>query len=183
MKIIAPTVAMMEKKITSSRLLVKLYSKFYTDVVQNEIKLAGITSADRVLNIGCGGIPFTALLIAKFTGARVWAIDNDQDAVDVARKCINTQNMDSLISVLNFDGRNLFPYEFDVALVALQAEPKKDILESLAAKGGEAARLVFRSPRSEVAHQYDRLPCHPSFNDRIDQKQATFDCSVLYANL
>ncbi len=173
----------MEKKIASSRVLVSLYSRIYHEVVHNEIKLAAITASDRVLNIGCGGIPFTALLIAKFTGARVWAVDNDQNAVNVARKCIAAQNMDNLISVLNYDGRDPFPYDFDVALVALQAEPKQEILDSLIAKGGNEARLVFRSPRSEVAHQYDRLPSRPLFNRRIDQKQATFDCSVLYANL
>ncbi len=183
MKIVAPVVAMMEKKIASSRMLVSLYSGIYNEVVRNEIKLAGITAGDQVLNIGCGGIPFTALLIAKFTGARVWAIDNDQGAVDVARKCIAAQNMDHLISVLMLDGRDPFPHDFDVALVALQAEPKQEILDSLVAKGGSKARLVFRSPRSEVAHQYDSLPVRPLFNRRIDQKQATFDCSVLYANL
>ncbi len=183
MKIVAPAVAMMEKKIASSRILVSLYSGIYNEVVRNEIKLAGITTSDRVLNIGCGGIPFTALLIAKFTGARVWAIGNDQNAVAVARKCVAAQNMDHLISVINHDGRDPFPHDFDVALVALQAEPKQEILDSLIARGGNEARFVFRSPRSEVAHQYDGLPSKPLFNRRIDQKQATFDCSVLYANL
>ncbi len=183
MKIVAPAVAMMEKKVASSRLLVSLYSRIYHEVVNNEIKLAGITARDRVLNIGCGGIPFTALLIAKFTGARVWAIDNDQNAVAVARKCVAAQNMDHLISVINYDGREPFSYDFDVALVALQAEPKQEILDSLVARGGNEARLVFRSPRLEAAHQYDRLPSRPTFSKRIDQKQATFDCSVLYANL
>jgi len=183
MKIVAPVVALMEKKIASSKMLVSLYSGIYNEVVQNEIKLAGITARDRVLNIGCGGIPFTALLIAKFTGARVWAVDKDQHAVAVARKCIAAQNMENLISVMHYDGREPFPYDFEVALVALQAEPKEEILNSLIARGGNKARLVFRSPRLEAAHQYDRLPSRPSFSKRIDQKQATFDCSVLYANL
>jgi len=183
MKVVAPVVAMMEKVIASNRALVSLYSGIYHEVVRNEIKLAGITSTDRVLNIGCGGIPFTALLIAKFTGARVWAIDSDRNAVNVARKCIAAQNMDGLISVLTLDGRDLFPYEFDVALVALQAEPKKEILDNLIAQGGSNARLIFRCPRCGVAHQYDSLPSQPLFSARIEQKQATFDYSVLYANL
>ncbi len=183
MRIIAPVVAMMEKKIATNKALMSLYSKIYYEVVKNEIALAGITATDRVLNIGCGGTPFTALLIAKFTGARVWAIDNDQSAVDVARKCIAAQKLENLITVFKHDGRDPLPLDFEVAVVALQAEPKKEILDNLIAKGGGNARLIFRNPRQKVAHQYDRLPARPLFNGRIDQKKATFDCSVLYAKL
>jgi len=172
-------VSFLEKKAVSSSLLVNLYARFYHQVVQNEISLAEITEADRVVNLGCGGIPYTSLLVARFTGAQVWAVDRDKEAVQAARRCIASLNLESRVTAINADGASELPV-FEVALVALQAEPKKDILENLLQQGRPGARLVFRRPRSDLLHQYDQLPRCPSPVAHIKQKQVTFDCSVLY---
>lgn len=182
MKIIPMVVAFLEKRVAGSRVLVSLYAGFYRDVISNEISLAAITAKDRVLNIGCGGIPFTAILIARMTGARIWAVDCDEAAVQVARRCVAAQQLDHLITVLHLNGTAMIPFDFDVALVALQARPKKAILDNLLGRGNSRARLIFRRPRREMAHQYDMLPARPLFKDFIGQDKATFDGSVLYAN-
>ncbi len=183
MNIIPRFVAQLEKRVALIPPLVKLYSRFYDEVVFNEIKLAGIDSSTRVLNIGCGGIPFTAIQIAKRTGARVWAVDRDRKAVEVATRCIASLNLEDQVTVLQLDGRDSIDFPFDVALVALQAEPKKEILANLARQGGQTARLIFRSPRRELSHQYDLLPSIPACTDRVSQNQVTFDYSVLYSEL
>ncbi len=181
MQIIPGLVAFLEKKVAANRTIVSLYAGYYRKVVENEIKLASITAEDRVLNVGCGGIPFTAVLIAKMTGARVWAIDCDEAAVKVARRCVAAQRLEHLVTVVHHDGAAQIPFAFDVALVALQAKPKKAILENLLQQCGSRARLIFRRPRRELAHQYDLLPPRPLFCDFIGQDKATFDLSVLYA--
>ena len=183
MKIIPGVVAFLEKKIAVNRTVVSLYANFYREVVKNEIKLAEITEKDRVLNIGCGGIPFTAILVARLTGARVWAIDCDKDAVEVARRCVAAQQLEKLVTVVHMDGGDTIPFNFDVAVVALQAKPKNKILENLLQSSDSKVRLVFRRPRRELGHQYDLLPSMPLFCDSIGQNKTTFDCSVLYANL
>lgn len=182
MKIIPSLVAFLEKKVAGNRALVTLYANYYQQVLDNEINLAAITAGDRVLNVGCGAIPFTAILTAKMTGARVWAIDCDEAAVKVARQCVASQQLDHLVTVMHLDGAGIIPFDFDVAIVALQAQPKKDILENLINRGGTQARLVFRRPRNEMVHQYDLLPPMPLFSDFIIQDKATFDRSVLYAS-
>lgn len=181
MKIIPRLVAMLEKKFATNRILVSLYANHYQDVVSKEIELAVLTRGDRVLNVGCGGIPFTAILIARLAGARVWAIDCDEAAVKVARQCVAALKLEHLITVLHLDGAAAIPFSFDVALVALQARPKGAILDNLLRAGGSRVRLVFRRPRREMAHQYDLLPARPPFRGCVGQGKATFDCSVLYA--
>ncbi len=182
MKIIPMLVAFLEKIAAGNKTLVSLYANYYQQVIDNEIELAAITAEDRVLNIGCGAIPFTALLTARKTGARIWAVDCDKTAVKVARRCVSAQQLEHLVTVMHLDGADNIPLDFDVALVALQAKPKKAILENLLRSGGAQARLVFRRPRDEMAHQYDLLPALPLFSDFVDQDKATFDGSVLYAN-
>jgi protein-L-isoaspartate O-methyltransferase len=182
MKIIPQVVAFIEKKVACNKNLVSMYSNFYQQVIENEINLAAISENDQVLNVGCGAIPFTAILIAQKTGAKVIAIDCDQIAVKVARQCLATQQLDDLVTVMHLDGAGEIPFTFDVAIVALQAKPKKAILENLMKNGNGQVRLVFRKPRRKLAHQYDLLPDKPQVSAYINQDKATFDISVLYAH-
>ena len=180
MAVIPSITAFLEKRIARSKVLVTLYAEFYREVVEREIELAGIGEEDRVLNIGCGAIPFTAILIARLTGARVWAVDCDLAAVKTARFCVAAQGLKDLITVVHLDGRAEIPFPFDLALVALQARPKREILTNLFRCGGPGVRLVFRSARSSMAHQYDLLPRDIKYSDFVMQDKTTFDLSVLY---
>ncbi len=182
MKIIPMLVASLEKKSANNKILVSLYANYYRKVISNEIKLASITAKDHVLNVGCGAIPFTAILTAKMTGARVWAIDCDKAAVKIARLCVAKQQLDHLITVMHLNGIDAIPFNFDVAIVALQAKPKKEIMENLLERSSAQNRLVFRRPRSKIAHLYDMLPSRPHFSNSINQEMATFDRSVLYVS-
>lgn len=180
MSIIPKAVALMEKQIAFIPLLVSLYASFYREVVDNEISLAGITADDRVLNIGCGGIPFTSILIARQTGAKVWAVDRDSESVNVARSCIEKTGLGRLISVEHYNGIDPLPFDYSVAVVALQVEPKKEVLYNLMQNGKPGAKIIMRRPRPELDHQYDLLPAEPEFAALTAQKQVTFDSSVLY---
>ncbi len=173
-------VSLMEKKIASHRLLVSLLSRYYRKVVSREVNLAGVTSADQVLCVGCGGIPSTAIQTAKLTGAQVWAIDIDGEAVEAARRSIASLKMEEQIIAAEADGAGEIPFSFNVALVALQAEPKKEILDNLTKQGEPGVRLVFRRPRHHLFEQYDLLPSRPVPDRQVLQQQPTFDSSVLY---
>ena len=180
MGIIPSMVALMEKRAAANPIWVSLYSQRYHKVIDKEIKLARINSGSHVLNIGCGGIPYTAIMIARYTGAKVWAIDRDEKAIKAARRCIASLQMENQVEVAECDGTGFFPFEFDVAIVALQSEPKEKILSNLMERGAPGARLVFRRPRPEVATQYDILPENPLPLRQTSQNKATFDSSVLY---
>jgi len=180
MNIIPKVVALMEKQIAFIPQLVSLYANFYREVVNNEISLAGITADDRVLNIGCGGIPFTSILIARQTGAKVWAVDRDSEAVNVARSCIEKTGLNRLISVEHYNGIDPLPFDYSVAIVALQVEPKKEVLNNLMQNGTPGAKIIMRRPRPELDHQYDLLPTAPKPVALTTQNQITFDSSVLY---
>ncbi len=180
MKIIPGIVALLEKKAAAGSILARLYSNHYSRVIQKEIELAGITSGDRVLNVGCGGIPFTAITVARLTGARVYAIDCDREAVVAAKRCIKSFGMEKQVEAACINGTAEIPFEYSVALVALQAEPKKEILNNLALQAAQGAKLVFRKPRPELAHQYDLLPENPEPCALTSHNEATFNCSVLY---
>lgn len=71
-------------------------------------------------------------------------------------------------------------FDYSVSDVALQIEPKKEVLDNLIQNGTPGARIIMRSPRPELDHQYDLLPTTPEPGALVVQNQVTFDSPVLY---
>lgn len=175
---IQSSVAWWEKICSGVPLLADLYLRPYRRVLENEIKLAHIQSTDRVLNIGCGSIPFTAIYLKRLTGAQVWAMDIDQEAIEGANRYLKSIGMEGDITLYQGDGSQTIPLDFTVALVALQAHPKEGILRKLSAVS-PASRLIFRLPREKYRHHYDTLPSNYQPTALAPQKMRTFDRSIL----
>ena len=180
MQLIKSVVAKWEKKCTKIPFLFKLYSWPYKGILEKEIELANISSEDKVLNIGCGAMPFTAVYLAQLTGAEVWAVDRDQEVIERAKSCVRSLGLEDQIKVVEGDGADFTPGFFTAALVALQAEPKTEILENLLDHSKDGARFVFRAARASFASQYDQLATKYKPNRQVKQKMITFDKSVLF---
>ena len=169
-----------EKKFIRYPLLFKIYSYPYKYILKNEIKLGNISEKDKILNIGCGAIPFSAVYLSRLTGAKVEAIDYDAHACIRARKYIKQLKCNNKIIIKKGNGINYKVDNFDVILVALQAEPKKEILDNLFENCQTEARLILRKPRKRFENQYDKLPEGYPIRDDISQPMLTFNKSVLY---
>ena len=180
MDIIRPVIAKLEKICNKSPKLFNLYSWPYKKIVRNEIKLAQIDASDQVLNVGCGAMPFTAVHLARLTGAKVWALDKDPEVIARARNCLARLGLEKQVKVFEADGKEPFDKDFTAALVALQAEPKEKILKNLLARAETGASFVFREPRDFFAEQYDQLPSAYQPYDFVKQPMITFDRSVLF---
>ncbi|AUX08816.1 protein-L-isoaspartate carboxylmethyltransferase [Halalkaliarchaeum desulfuricum] len=155
------TVAALEKVFTDAPWLFEVYTRIYRSVVDREIELAGIDANDRVLNVGCGAMPFTAALLAKRSGATVYALDNDPSVVREARRNLARAGVADDVEVVVGDGREVIgdgthlPEPCSVAVVALQAEPKDEIVERYRRAQGGPSRVVVRQPRSVFSADYD----------------------------
>ncbi|WP_331446170.1 class I SAM-dependent methyltransferase [Natranaerobius thermophilus] len=156
------------------------YCYLYKSVVKNEIKLGQITSEDKVLNIGCGAIPFTAIHIAKLTGAEVIAVDRDLDTIEKAKYYLNYYCKDLNISFKQSDASIDVPNSFDVAIVALQVNNKASVFENLYSKSKEGGRLIFREPPMVFQKIYDSLPTYYKATDKVEQRVKTIRGSILY---
>lgn len=180
MRIIAPVVSKFESICSSMPWIVKRYMSFYDKVLDREIALAGISQADTVLNIGCGSIPFSAIYIAEKTGACVYAVDIDQKAAACAERCIAKLVMSGQVFCSHEAGQTVPCHGITVALTALQASPKRAILEHLMHYTQPGTRILFRRPQPRLIHQYDALPEDIPVEDEIKQYMSTFISSVMY---
>lgn len=180
MGVIKDVVASWEKKCNNIPALFNLYARPYKGIVNKELQLAEIDDRDYVVNIGCGAMPFTAVYIAKLSGAKVCAIDYDQQAVKRARNCIKNLGLTEQIEVKVSDGTSYSAEDFTAGLVALQAEPKKEILENLLATANQGSRFVFRRARKAFSQQYDFLPEEYEAEATVKQWMLTFNRSSLF---
>jgi protein-L-isoaspartate O-methyltransferase len=79
---------------------------FYHRLMEREVKLACLKPGARVLHIGCGHLPMTALHLAGM-GFSVEAIDCDPAAVRSARQMVRRHSQDERITVSEADGRDI----------------------------------------------------------------------------
>ncbi len=151
-----------------------------TSVIAKEISLGNINGEDVVLNIGCGAIPFTAINLTRFTGAKIIAVDRDPNVIIKARSRLYEKGMGCDIELLQGDAADFKPPEFSVALIALQAEPKVKILKNLMNNAKKGVRLIFRQPKEMFKIQYDYLPQTYVPVERKFQGTSTIEESIMY---
>ena len=119
---------------------------FYEDVVERELGLVGPDDDASVLQVGCGPLPMTAMALAE-RGYDVVAIDNDPDAVDAARRAVESRGLSEKIDLAVSDGRTLETASFDVIWLAFHVHPKAEIVAETMAQLQAGQTLVYRRPR------------------------------------
>ncbi|ADU31043.1 nicotianamine synthase family protein [Evansella cellulosilytica] len=183
MKFIPLVTRIFEKTVTYCLPLAKLLSLYYKPIVKREIRLGKIEQHDRVLFIGGGALPFTAIEIYKQTGASVHVIDCDINAVWLAKKTLKLLHIEKNVTVSHADGVNTTLKNFTVVHIAQQAFPKEKILRHLTNHGRSNLRILVRCPKKLLTCFYS-ASC--SINDecfyRSSQTCRTANKTLLYVN-
>lgn len=184
--IVKHLVATLEKSCTSAPVLFDLYVRLYRSIVAREINLGDIDSTDCVLNVGCGAMPFTAALVAREAGAEVYALDRDENVQSQARRNLARAGVADRVEVVAGEGTAVdetttVPLEaVDVAVVAVQAEPKAEIVSHLRDLEDGPERIVVRQPRSPFESEYGGLPDAFDPDDTTSYPMVTFGRSLLF---
>ncbi|QGT99402.1 hypothetical protein SYNTR_0809 [Candidatus Syntrophocurvum alkaliphilum] len=158
MSIMATLTAKCEKFMSSYPMAVKVYNLYYKKIVHTEVKLAKITANDKVLCIGGGSFPSTALEIANMTGAYVNVIDNDLIAVRKAQNLIEKVGYNNKINVNHANGAKIDSIGYSVIHIAQQVVPKNDVIENIWKNADLNARILIRTPSNKLEKLY------PAFN-------------------
>jgi len=144
---------------SSSKVVYRLASKYYHDVVQNEVGFANITHNDHILCIGGGICPFSGILLHQITGAKVMVIDNNKKCVTKARQIIQRMGLNEHIQIFCQDGGNLsFPIsKYTVIHFALQVCPMDYVFSQVESKVAPGTKLLVRLPKKCFNNMYSCL--------------------------
>ncbi len=124
-----------------------IYLRIHERVVVQEAIAANIKKGDKVLHMGCGSLPYTALILAQRCGARVTAIDNDPSAVAKARLVFKKHGAAQLATAFCLDGLEVTPGDFDIIILSLGVRPKDLILQKMLQEARRGTRIVVRTPK------------------------------------
>ena len=140
-------------------LVYHIISRYYHDVIKKEINLANITENDRILCIGGGFCPFSAILLHQATGAKVTVIDNNSKCIPKAREVIERLRLDENIRLLCQDGccKELSLSEYSIVHFALQVTPMEYVFAEIERKVPPGTKILIRRPKAHLNNMYCRL--------------------------
>ncbi len=130
-----------------ARPIMSLFCKLFSRSVQEEILSAGITRGQRVLFVGGGALPYSAVLIHKLTGARVDVVDRDPRAYSLAKKLEGTL-FKGYFRAQFMDGETCDPARYDTVIIARQVVGKQKLLACYREKMSHKTTLIVRTPRT-----------------------------------
>jgi len=135
----------------------RLYHRlFYQAMVERELFLSGLGPGRRVLHVGCGAFPFTALTLAG-EGHNVHAVDHDPQAVEAAGRIVASSGLQDKIQLIRASGETLDCSSYDAVWVSFCISPRHRCIKNLLATLQPGARIVYRNPRNWLLALYSRV--------------------------
>ena len=124
------------------------YINIYKSLVNEEIKLANISSNNSILVIGCGSIPSSCILLAYETDAKVTGIDFDKKAVKKAKRLVEKLKLENKIKITNSSGTD-FPLEnFDIVIILYGVRNLINVFKHLSKDMKKNAKVTIRAPET-----------------------------------
>lgn len=114
-------------------------------LLRRELSLLPGPVPDRVLFIGSGPLPISAIYFHRITGKPIDCLDRDQEAVKTSRQVIAKLGLSDAIRVFNGMGEDFKLGEYDLILIALLAKPKRRILRNIRKKAAPDCRILCRT--------------------------------------
>lgn len=143
----------------------------YLRRVEQEADEVGLRPQERILCIGAGALPFTALALAQLSNAPVDAIDHQPELVARGQHWLRQRECQHLVCLRCAEGRCVTASDYTLVHIAAQAAPQAAILSHLWPQLAAGSRILVRLPHPWLAALYEGLPAHT---------RSTSACQVFY---
>jgi len=137
-------------------LFAKIYSYFFENMTIDEFSMVEITDKSKVINIGCGSIPHTLIILAKVKDWAFLGIDKDEVAVESAKKIVHNYHLSERIDIEVGDGLDFDVSSFDLIIVSHGVEPKTRLLEKLGIDMRDDSIILYRTIWDSLTSVYGK---------------------------
>lgn len=173
-----------EKLISFSKALILLYSNYYKEIVGREAELVNLVAGSRLLCIGGGSVPCTAMLFSEYTGANVDVIDIDHSAVGIGQRVVKMFGLEDKIRVMRYNGLWMNMSDYQAVHIALQVRPKQEVLDHICRSCSKGTKVIIRIPKESLAYDYSNIDTKKVKKEECEQvsvgsKFNTMDDSLL----
>lgn len=144
-KFMDPFFVLIEKIVCHFPILISFYLKPYQSMVDQEISILSILPHPKVLVIGCGSLPATALALNNRYPSVIDCVDLDKKAVSNAKYVLSSLNKLDTISVYHKNGLNHSVNKYDIIFILYGIKDQKQILKYIAENSQTTTQILFRT--------------------------------------
>lgn len=116
-----------------------------------------LSNTKRILHIGCGSYPITAMKLAEMGYGNIITIDEDLKALKRANKVIDAKNLNGIIQAKYGSGASYPLEEFDTIIVSGCSVPKEQVLEHIFKNSKPETKIIVRKTKFDVDSLINRL--------------------------
>ncbi len=121
------------------------YVQDYEKFLKTEGIIAGINGSSKIIILGSGYLPGTAMLLTKLFNVKCTCIDNDIEAIATSRKFIKSLSLDKKIYI-EFGDATTYPLDhYDCIYVTGSCIPKQAIFDHIYNEVNNA-KIIYRKP-------------------------------------
>lgn len=158
MKLIMQATQVVEKALMHWPWLQKKQWQHYLHRVQKEAHLVTLLPQEKILCIGAGYLPFTALAWSQLTQTCVDAIDNQPQIVHQGRLWLDDNQLSQQVDIRCEEGCEIDASGYSLIHLAAQAAPQAQILQHLWPQLAPGTRVLIRLPHPWLKVGYESLP-------------------------
>jgi len=153
---------------------IDVLSYFYVKIIgkeyKKEYKIFDVGKSRRILHIGCGMFPITALTLADEYDLNIVAIDNRKDVIKTAKQIIKNKKLEKKITVEIGEGETYPLKRFDTIIISSCSIPKIKILENIFKNAKPDCKIIVRELQQERDLITDYINSNKNFlvNGEID---------------
>lgn len=129
--------------------LAKIYIKIHHPSVLKEIKMCDISSSDKVIQIGCGAIPYTLIIFYNELKVSLTGIDIKEKAVTQAKEFLKKFNLPQEIKIKKGDGSNYDFSKYDLILISYGAKNTEQVLKNVLSNSKQNTKILLRKTTAE----------------------------------
>ncbi len=144
----------LEHLMSKSSILQNIILSYYKPIVEKEVRLSSPKKDDKILCVGGGYFPCTAILFHKLTGATVTVIDNDKDAIEKSKILVKKLGLDEKVIVTLTDGVDISGKDYDVIHIAMQISPKETVFKKIHSTMRKDCKILVRTPKEHLERGY-----------------------------
>ena len=151
----------------------RAYTCFFKNMTLDEFTMVEVAKKAKVVNIGCGSLPHTLIILARAKDWSFVGIDKDDDAVKRAKKMVANYKLSERIDIQLSDGMDFDFSSFDLVIISHGVEPKIKLLEKLGNEIRNNSIIVYRTIWKGLTKVYGEEPVPKNLKivndyDRID---------------
>jgi hypothetical protein len=121
-----------------------MYERFM-NLIKNEIKLANIKRGEKVLFIGSGPFPITAILLNKLAGCNVDCYEKKKKYFELSKKVTSQLGLADEVKIKPIKDEYFRNNSYSTIIIALLAKPKDKILQKLNERISIDTKVICRT--------------------------------------